>query len=163
MCEKVAPWLRIPESHSPLGEPGEPEVLLWPPALQVHCTVSPRWIVTDAGEKLKPPSPTVTVKVVALARHGQSARSRPIPSTAATLWSGEVFFPFPFRCVGRLLTSLRRKHIGCSPCELCLCISFIMSCSLIHARRSFPRKVTTLLLFPGRQCRRPFLASGNDG
>ena len=148
VCEKVAPWLRIPESQSPLGEPGEPEVLLWPPALQVHCTVSPGWIVTDEGENRKPPSPTVTVKVVALARHGQSARSRPMPSTAATLRNGEVFFPFPFRYVDRLLPSLRRKHIGCSPCELYVCISFIVSCSLLHARRSFPRKSNNFVTFP---------------
>jgi hypothetical protein len=96
VCEKVAPWLRIPESQIPLGEPGEPEVLLWPLALQVHWMVSPGWIVIDAGEKVKPTSPTATVKVVALAKEGPSARSRPMPSTAATLWSDEVFILFPF-------------------------------------------------------------------
>jgi hypothetical protein len=79
-----------------VGEPGEPEVLLWPLALQVHCTVSPGWIVTDEGVKMKPPLPTVTVNVVALARDGPITRSRPMPSTAATFWSGEVFILFPF-------------------------------------------------------------------
>ena len=70
VCEKVAPWLRIPESQSPLGWPGVPEVLLWPVELQVHRTVSPGWIVTEEGEKKNPPLPTVTVTVAALATVG---------------------------------------------------------------------------------------------
>ncbi len=41
VCMKEAPWLRIPESHKPVGIPGEPEVLLCPDELQVHRTVSP--------------------------------------------------------------------------------------------------------------------------
>jgi len=91
VCEKVAPWLRIPESQSPLGEPGEPEVLLWPLALQVHSTVSPRWIVTVEGENRKPPSPTVTVTVAPLATVGQKARSGAIVTTTAAIRSEEVF------------------------------------------------------------------------
>ena len=69
---KTAPVAWSPESQSPFGAPGVPEVLLCiggPPypssELQVHCTVSPGWIVTDAGEKQKQPLPTVTVTVVA--------------------------------------------------------------------------------------------------
>ena len=112
VCEKVAPWLRIPESQKPEGEPGEPEVLLWPLALQVHSTVSPGWIVIDSGEKMKPPSPTVTVKVVAFARGGPSARSRPMPSTAATLWSGEVFVlpPFLFKHISPTVFGARPSY-----------------------------------------------------
>jgi hypothetical protein len=64
---KTAPWLIIPESQIPLGEPGEPEVLLCPLELHVHRTVSPGWIVTVAGEKQKQLLPTVTVTVAALA------------------------------------------------------------------------------------------------
>jgi hypothetical protein len=75
VCEKVAPRLRIPESQIPLGEPGVPEVLLWPLALQVHCTVSPGWIVTDEGVNTNPPFATVTVTVALLATVGQKARS----------------------------------------------------------------------------------------
>jgi hypothetical protein len=41
VCMKEAPWLRIPESHIPLGIPGEPEVLLCPLELHVQRTVSP--------------------------------------------------------------------------------------------------------------------------
>ena len=41
VCIKLAPWLRIPESHNPLGIPGEPEVLLWSLELHVQTTVSP--------------------------------------------------------------------------------------------------------------------------
>ena len=94
MCGKVAPWLRTPESQNPLGDPGEPEVLLWPLELQVHWTVSPGWIVTESGEKMKPPSPTVTVKVVALVWDEPSNRSRLIQNTVATVWSGEIFVRF---------------------------------------------------------------------
>ena len=53
-------------------------MLLWPLALQVHCTVSPTSIVTEEGKKKKPPSPTVTVVVAASAGLGQSARRSPI-------------------------------------------------------------------------------------
>src|SRR4029077_10742341 len=60
VCEKVAPWFRIPESQNPLGTPGVPEVLLWPEEPQFHCTVSPASIVTEEGKKKKPPFPTVT-------------------------------------------------------------------------------------------------------
>jgi hypothetical protein len=41
VCSNTAPWLRIRESHIPLGMPGVPEVLLWPLELQVHRTLSP--------------------------------------------------------------------------------------------------------------------------
>ena len=52
----------------PLGCPGEPDVVLWPLESQVHFTLSPAWIVTDAGEKTKLPlGPIVTLNVVALA------------------------------------------------------------------------------------------------
>jgi len=74
-----------------LGDPGEPEVLLWPLELQVHCTVSPGWIVTDEGEKKNPPFPTVTVTVAALATLAQKARSGAIVTTTAAMRSEEVF------------------------------------------------------------------------
>jgi hypothetical protein len=38
---KIAPWLRIPESHNPEGVPGEPEVVLCPLELHVQSTESP--------------------------------------------------------------------------------------------------------------------------
>src|ERR1022692_3198313 len=92
MCEKVAPWFSIPESQSPLGKPGEPEVLLWPSSLQVHCTVSPSWIATDAGENWRrPPGATVTVTVTPLATVEQKARSGAIVTTTAAMRSEEVF------------------------------------------------------------------------
>ena len=91
MCEKVAPWLRIPESQNPLGEPGVPEVLLWPVELQVHCTVSPAWIVTDEGTKQKQLGPTITVTVAPLATVAQKARSGAIVTTTAAMRSEEVF------------------------------------------------------------------------
>jgi hypothetical protein len=91
VCEKVAPWLRIPESQSPVGAPGEPEVLLWPLALQVQFTVSPGWIVTDGGLNRKPPSPTVTVTVAPLAPAGQKARSGAIVTSTAAMRSERVF------------------------------------------------------------------------
>ena len=62
-----------------------PEVLLWTLELQVHWTVSPGWIVIDEGGKKRPPLPTVTVKVVAVARDGPSTKSGPMPSIAAVL------------------------------------------------------------------------------
>ena len=97
VCEKVAPELRMLESHSPVGAPGEPEVLLWPLLLQVHSTVSPGWIVTDEGENTKPPLPTMTVKVVALARRGQSATNRPMPSTARLIGCAPIALRKTFR------------------------------------------------------------------
>jgi len=90
VCEKVAPWLRIPESQSPLGDP-VPEVLLWPLELQVHCTVSPAWIVTDGGTKHKQLSPTVTVTMAPLATVGQKASSGAIVTTIAAMRSEELF------------------------------------------------------------------------
>jgi len=84
--------LWILESQSPVGDPGEPEVLLWPLELQVHCTVSPGWIVTDGGENAsKPSAPTVTVTVAPLATVGQKARSGAIVTTTAAMRSEEVF------------------------------------------------------------------------
>ena len=91
MCEKVIPWLRIPESQSPLGDPGEPEVLVWPLELQVHSTVSPAWIVTDGGTKHKQLSPTVTVTMAPLATVGQKASSGAIVTTIAAMRSEELF------------------------------------------------------------------------
>jgi hypothetical protein len=66
-------------------------VLLWPVELQVHCTVSPGWIVTDEGEKKNPPLPTITVTVAPLATVGQKARSEAIVTTTAAMRSEEVF------------------------------------------------------------------------
>jgi hypothetical protein len=91
VCENICPWLRSPESQNPLGEPGVPEVLLWPLELQVHCTVSPGWIVTDEGEKKNPPLPTITVTVAALATVGKKARNGAIVTTSAAMRSKEVF------------------------------------------------------------------------
>jgi len=91
VCENICPWLRIPESQSPLGEPGVPEVLLWPLELQLHCTVSPGWIVTDEGEKKNPPLPTITVTVAPLATVGQKASSEATVTTTAAMRSEEVF------------------------------------------------------------------------
>ena len=110
VCENIAPWLRIPESHSPLGEPGVPEVLLWPLELQVHLTVSPGWIVTDEGEKLKPPLPTITVTVAAGATAGKKASSaaRVNASSAAPLLRDAACFPLALGfvgCAGSLLIS----------------------------------------------------------
>lgn len=122
VCENVAPLLRTPESQIPFGAPGEPEVLLWQLAIQVHWTVSPGWIVTDGGEKRL--LLTVTIKVVALARDGLSAKSRPMPRIAAMLWRGEVLIPFPRRGGRRLRPPLLKKHRKYSPGESCLCISF---------------------------------------
>jgi hypothetical protein len=87
----IAPWLRIPESHVPVGWPGVPEVLLCPLELQVHCTVSPRWIVTDAGTKQKQLGPTMTVTVAALATVEEKARSGAIIHTNIAKRSDEVF------------------------------------------------------------------------
>jgi hypothetical protein len=66
-------------------------VLLWPLELQVHCTVSPGWIVTDEGEKKNPPLPTITVTVAPLATVGQKARSGAIVTTIAAMRSEELF------------------------------------------------------------------------
>jgi hypothetical protein len=74
-----------------LGDPGEPEVLLWPLELQIHCTVSPGWIVTDEGTKHKQLGPTITVTVAPLATVGQKARSGAIVTTIAAMRSEEVF------------------------------------------------------------------------
>jgi hypothetical protein len=93
-------------------------VLLWPLELQVHFTVSPWWIVTESGEKMKPPLPTVTVTVAPLAAAGQSAgiiaRVKAIPM----IRSSESFFPFSFKFLGKLHASLRPEFINCSLFEL---------------------------------------------
>jgi hypothetical protein len=70
---------------------GQAEVLLWPAELQVHWTVSPGWIVSESGVKTKPPSPTVTVKVVAFANDEPRVKNRLRPRIAMSVWSGEVF------------------------------------------------------------------------
>ena len=87
----VAPWLRIPESQSPLGTPGVPEVLLWWFALQVQRTVSPGWIVTEEGVKTGPPLPTVTVTVAALPTVGLKARTATTMPTNTAKQREEVF------------------------------------------------------------------------
>jgi hypothetical protein len=105
----------MPESQRPLGAPGVPDVLLWPLELQVHFTVSPWWIVTASGEKMKPPSPTVTVTVAPLAAAGQSAaRTKAIHM----IRSSEHFFPFSIRFAGKVRASFRPEFINCSLCEL---------------------------------------------
>jgi len=91
VCEKVCPGLRNPESQSPFGEPGVPEVEVWPLELQLHCTVSPGWIVTDEGTKQKQLGPTITVTVAALVTVGQKVRSGAIATTTAAMRSKEVF------------------------------------------------------------------------
>jgi hypothetical protein len=87
----IAPWLIIPESHSPVGWPGVPDVLLCPLELHVHRTVSPGWIVTDAGEKQKQLGPTNTVTVAALATAGRKTRNKAIAASNAAMRSEEVF------------------------------------------------------------------------
>jgi len=106
VCEKVAPWFRTPESQNPLGAPGVPDVLLWPLALHVHCTVSPALIVTEEGKKKKPPSPTVTIAVAASARLGQSARRSPINRVAPTLLNEKVVFFLSLEFIGKLSISI---------------------------------------------------------
>ena len=58
----------MPESNRPDACPGVPEVTLCGEPFQFHLTVSPAWIETVDGEKIRPPDPTSTVKVVAAAR-----------------------------------------------------------------------------------------------
>jgi hypothetical protein len=97
VCVKVAPWLIMPESHSPVGIPGLPDVLLWPLELQVQSTVSPGWIVTDAGTKQKQLGPTITVTVAALAAVGRKTSNKAIITTNAVMRSEEVFIGSIFR------------------------------------------------------------------
>jgi len=57
-----------------------PEVVLWKLASQTHSILSPASIVIEGGEKLSPPVPTWTVKVLAndeLARKRESAPANP--------------------------------------------------------------------------------------
>ena len=55
-----------PRSQTPGGFDGVPEVTLWPMDFQVHVTVSPGWMETVNGSKVRaPPGATVTLKVVA--------------------------------------------------------------------------------------------------
>jgi hypothetical protein len=65
-------------------------VEVWPLELQLHCTVSPGWIVTDEGAKQKQLGPTITVTVAPLATVGQKARSGAIVATTAAMRSKEV-------------------------------------------------------------------------
>ena len=125
-------------------------MLLCPLALQVHFTVSPCWIVTDSGEKTKPPLPTVTVTVAPLAAVGQRARIVVRVSTIPTMRSGESLFPFPLRFPGKLLASLRSKRPRCPLCEWWNSMAVIIFCFVTHARVSFQRKVTILLPSHGR-------------
>ena len=64
---------------------------VWPLELQLHCTVSPGWIVTDEGTKQKQLGPTITVTVAALATVGQKTRSGAIVTTTAAMRSEEIF------------------------------------------------------------------------
>jgi hypothetical protein len=66
-------------------------VEVWPLELQLHCTVSPGWIVTDGGTKQKQLGPTITVTVAALVTVGQKARNGAIITTIAAMRSKEVF------------------------------------------------------------------------
>ena|SRR5882724_6614095 len=91
VCVKTAPWLRIPESQIPLGIPGLPEVVLWPPEAKVHRTVSPGRIVTVEGIKKNPPLPTVTSTVALIATVGYKAASVAILSTHKAVRCKEVF------------------------------------------------------------------------
>jgi hypothetical protein len=74
-----------------LGIPGLPDVLLWPLELQVHRTVSPGWIVTDAGTKQKQLGPTITVTVAPLATLGWKTRSEATITTNTARQREEVF------------------------------------------------------------------------
>jgi hypothetical protein len=112
---KVAPWLRIPESHSPLGIPGVPDVLLCPLELQVQRTVSPGWIVTEEGVKKNPPLPTVTVTVAALAAVGQKNRSGVIIIAITAMRSEEVFIALKSRRIPRQSVAARNRGKVTSP------------------------------------------------
>lgn len=72
--EKVEPLLRMPESKSPLGVLGTPEVALWLFATHVQVTVSPAEMVSVRGVKLFP-LPTLTLKVAAVAGAPKTASS----------------------------------------------------------------------------------------
>jgi len=74
--EKVEPLLRMPESKSPLGLPGVPEVALWLFATHVHVTVSPTAMLMVRGVNVFP-LPTATLIVAARAAAGRrKARAR---------------------------------------------------------------------------------------
>ena len=107
---KVAPWLRIPESHNPVGIPGEPEVLLCPLELHVQTTVSPVWIVTEAGLKKNPPLPTITVTVAALAIVGWKIRNGATIATNTAMRSEAVFIAsITTACDCRQFGAIQRK------------------------------------------------------
>jgi hypothetical protein len=107
VCVKVAPWLIMPESHSPVGIPGLPDVLLWPLELQVQSTVSPGWIVTEEGVKKNPPLPTVTVTVAALAAVGWKNRGEVIIIAITAMRSEEVFMALKSRRIPRQSVAAR--------------------------------------------------------
>jgi hypothetical protein len=87
VCEKVNPEFWIPESKSPLGFPGIPEVTLCPLAFQVQVTVSPTLIATDAGENLRLPfGATSTEKVVAAAFDAPMQARTAAASTPSRAW-----------------------------------------------------------------------------
>ena len=73
--------------------PGEPEVVLWPIEFQFQRTVSPGWIVTDLGLKLKLYKlPTiVTVTVAALVVFWLKIRSGALIITTAIVGNAMVF------------------------------------------------------------------------
>jgi hypothetical protein len=74
-----------------LDEHGEPEVQVCPFSFQVHCTVSPGWMVTDEGEKESSPFPTVTMTVAALPKPNDRPRATAIVTTAVILRNEELF------------------------------------------------------------------------
>ena len=81
-------------------------MLLWPLELKVHCTVSPGWIVTEEGEKTKPPFPTVTIFVAASAGLGQSAKGRTMNRIAPTLLDEKILVLLSLEFVGKLSISI---------------------------------------------------------
>jgi hypothetical protein len=107
---KVAPWLIIPESHNPVGVPGEPEVLLCPLELHVQTTESPGWIVTEEGVKKNPPLPTVTVTVAALAIVGWKTRNGAMIAANTAMRREEVFMsPITTACDCKQFGAIRGK------------------------------------------------------
>src|SRR4029077_11149554 len=121
VCVKVAPWLIMPESHSPVGIPGLPDVLLCPLELQVQSTVSPGWIVTEEGVKKNPPLPTVTVTVAALAAVAWKNRGGVIIIAITAMRSEEVFMALKLRRIPRQSVAARNPEKVTSPL-LCSCL-----------------------------------------
>src|SRR5437762_3139600 len=77
--------------------------------------VSPDWIVIDEGKKKKPPSPTVTVWVVAFVIFGQSAKSSPTARAAPPQWNRALFVALPITQLNKSLMLTRETILGISP------------------------------------------------